>query len=356
MVAAPQQVLNILELDGMHPDTIEEDAIFSAGPAHPYKVNFIRANLGPKGDGDEIQPISTLSDELCASIDGLLVFRHRLTKDQISRFTRLKVVVRCGVGYDRLDRVALADRGITVCNVPDYGTAEIADHAIALALSLRRGIALHQDLQRSSPPAPWSPVNSPLVQRITGSTFGVLGLGRIGTAAALRAKAFGMHIVFYDPYLPNGVDKSLGFERVRTVDELFKRSNILSIHCPHTTETRQMVSHRLLNLLPDDAVLINTARGEVVDTDAVEEALKSGKLAGAGLDVLAVEPIPEPAPRLIEAFRKKEKWLEGRLIVTPHSAYHSPASWADIRTNSAQTIRYNLIDGIKSNVISPESE
>ncbi|KAM0754260.1 C-terminal binding protein [Meredithblackwellia eburnea MCA 4105] len=355
MVAAPQQIITILELEGMYPDNIEEDEIFAAAPAHPYKVNFIRANLGPKGEGD-LQPLSQLSDELCASVDGLLVFRHYLTRDQIARFKKLKVVVRCGVGYDRLDRVALGERGITVCNVPDYGTEEIADHALALALSLRRGIVLHHELQRSSPPAKWSAMHTPLVTRIRGSTFGVLGLGRIGTAAALRAKGFGWNVIFYDPYLPNGVDKSLGFERVRSIEELFKRSNTLSIHCPNTSQTRRLVSSSLLNLMPEGAILVNTARGEIVDTDAVEEALRSGRLAGAGLDVLEVEPIPEPAPKLVQAYRNKEKWLEGRLIITPHSAFHSPSSYDDIRTNSAQTIRYNLIDKIPSNVIPPESE
>jgi C-terminal binding protein len=273
-----------------------------------------------------------------------------------------------GVGYDRLDRVALAapkrdpdnsnDPPTTiVCNVPDYGTAEIADHALALTLTLRRGILLHHDKQRSQPPALWAPVNTPLVARLQTQTFGILGLGRIGTAAALRAKAFGFQVLFYDPYLPNGVDKSLGIARTKDVRELFKRSNVLSLHAPCTRETRGMVGYELLSLLPKGAVLVNTARGEIVDLDGVERCLREGILSGAGLDVLPEEPIPEDNVHpLIRAYREKEEWLEGRMVLTCHTAFFSPESFVDIRVKSAETMRDVLLLGLKSNVITPEME
>ncbi|KAK3074856.1 hypothetical protein LTR53_002375 [Teratosphaeriaceae sp. CCFEE 6253] len=171
-------------------------------------------------------------------------------------------------------RAALAPSGTDT----HYGTEDIADHAIGLALSLRRGILLHNDLQRSTPPAPYCPIDHPLISRSRGATFGILGLGRIGTACALRAKAFGWHVIFYDPYLPNGADKAIGVERTRSIKDLFRRSSILSIHCPATRETRNMVNYDLLSLLPKNAVLVNTARGEVVDLDAVERCLKEGGL------------------------------------------------------------------------------
>ena len=262
-----------------------------------------------------------------------------------------------GVGYDRLDRVALAKRNVTVCNVPDYGTEEVADHAIALTLSLRRGVLIHNERQRATPPAPWSVINTPLVARLRDSTFGILGLGRIGTAAALRAKALGFRVLFYDPYQPNGVDKSLGIERTRDVNELFRRANVLSIHCPCTRETRDMVGYELLSILPAGAVLVNTGRGEVLDLDAVEKCLKSGSLAGAALDVMPEEPMPEDRIHpLVKAYRKKEDWLEGRMVITCHSAFYSPESFVDIREKSAQTMRDVLIDGLQSNVISPDTE
>jgi C-terminal binding protein len=262
-----------------------------------------------------------------------------------------------GVGYDRLDREALAKHNVTVCNVPDYGTEEIADHAIALMLSLRRGILLHNERQRATPPAPWVIIPTPLVARSRDSTFGVFGLGRIGTAAALRAKAFGFKILFYDPYLPNGADKSLGMERTKDMKELFRRSNVLSIHCPCTRETRGLITYEYLSLLPKGAVLVNTGRGEVLDLDGVERCLEEDILAGAGLDVLPEEPIPDDRVHpLIQAYRNKEGWLEGRMVITCHSAFYSPESFVDIRLKSAETMRDVLIDGLSSNVITPDME
>lgn len=262
-----------------------------------------------------------------------------------------------GVGYDRLDRVALAKKNVTVCNVPDYGTSEIADHALALALSLRRGVLLHNERQRATPPAPWMIINTPLVSRLQRTTFGILGLGRIGTAAALRAKAFGFHVLFFDPYLPNGVDKSLDIERTKDIKELFRRANVLSLHCKCTRETRDMVDYSLLSLLPKGAVLVNTARGEVLSLDGVERCLEEEILAGAALDVLPEEPINEDSVHsLIQAYRNKEAWLEGRMVLTCHSAFYSPESFVDIRVKSAQTMRDVLIDGGSSNVITPDME
>ncbi|EME84181.1 uncharacterized protein MYCFIDRAFT_202919 [Pseudocercospora fijiensis CIRAD86] len=286
-----------------------------------------------------------------------MVLKIGFTEADVALFPNLKVIVRMGVGYDRLDRVALAKAGVTVCNVPDYGTAEIADHSIGLMLSMRRGILLHNERQRATPPDPWMPIETPLVARLQQSTFGVFGLGRIGTAAALRAKAFGFNVLFYDPYLPNGVDKSLGMERTKDVKELFRRSNVLSLHSPCTRETRGYIGYELLSLLPKGAVLVNTSRGEVLQLDAVERCLKENIISGAGLDVLPEEPIPEDRVHpLVQAYRNKEPWLEGRMVITCHTAFYSPESFVDIRVKSCETLRDVLIDGGNSNVITLEME
>lgn len=240
-------------------------------------------------------------------------------------------------------------------NILDYGTCEIADHAMALALSLRRAVILHHDLQRDSPPAPWTYIDTPLVSRIQTKTFGILGLGRIGTAVALRAKAFGWNVLVYDPYIVNGIDKALGVERVKDIRDLFRRSSTLSIHCPCTSETRGLVGYDLLSLVPQGAILINTARGEVVNLDAVEKCMKQGIITGVGLDVLPNEPIPVDGHihPLLQAYRNKEPWLVGRMVVTPHSAFHSSESVLDIRVKSAETMRDVLFHGKKVNVIAP---
>ncbi|KIW53576.1 hypothetical protein, variant [Exophiala xenobiotica] len=324
-------------------------------PTHEYKVRYAQTFLWPPGE-PLAKPWSAIDKELRDQVDGILVLKMPFTAKDLALFPKLKVIVRMGVGYDRLDRVALAARGVTVCNVPDYGTAEIADHALALALSLRRGVLLHHEHQRGPNPAPWAYIDSPLVARIQGATFGILGLGRIGTAAALRAKAFGWKVLFYDPYKPNGTDKSLDIERTKDIKELFRRSTTLSIHCPCTRETRNMVGYELLSLLPRGAVFVNTGRGEVVDLDAVERCLREGIISGAGLDVLPQEPIPEPAHPLIQAYRNKEEWLTGRMALTCHTAFYSPGSFVDIREKSCQTIRDVLIDKLDSNIITPDME
>jgi C-terminal binding protein len=237
----------------------------------------------------------------------------------------------------------------------DYGTCEIADHALGLVLALRRGILLHQERQREPNVKPWMYVDTPLVSRLQGATFGILGLGRIGTAACLRAKAFGWNVLFYDPYLPNGVDKSLGIERTKDIKELFRRSVTLSIHCACTKETKDMIGWELVGLMPRGSVLVNTGRGEVLQLDAVERGLKEGILAGAGLDVLPEEPIREDnVHSLIKAYREKEDWLEGRMVLTCHTAFYSPESFVDIRVKSAETMRDVLIDGGGANVITPD--
>ncbi|KAI7240083.1 hypothetical protein KC330_g1482 [Hortaea werneckii] len=345
----------ILEADGQHPDSAVEDIIFNESPTHSYKVQFLRTSLAPSGTADR-KPWTDIPKEIRDEVDGLMILKLYFTAEDIELFPKLKVVVRMGVGYEKLDRVTLGQKGVTVCNVPDYGTEEIADHAIALTLSMRRGILLHHDLQRDTPPAPYCPIDHPLVARSRDSTFGILGLGRIGTATALRAKAFGHNVLFYDPYLPNGVDKSIGCERTKDIKELFRRSSILSVHAPATRETRYLVDYSLLSLLPQGAVFVNTARGEIVDLDGVERALKEGIISGAALDVLPVEPIPEPVHPLIQAYRRKEEWLTGRMVLTCHTAFFSPSSVEEIRSKSAQTMREVLIDKLQSNVITPDME
>ncbi|MBX6373818.1 MAG: C-terminal binding protein [Acetobacteraceae bacterium] len=306
--------------------------------------------------GNARASLAELPDALCAQADGLMTLRMAVPGDQLARFPRLKVVVRMGVGYDRVDRAACAARGITVCNLPDYGTQEVAEFALLLAMALRRGLPLYYDTQRADPPAPWGVIPSPLVRRLEGQTFGIVGLGRIGTAAALRAKAMGFRVAFFDPYLPNGADRAIGVHRARTLDELLVQSDVLSIHTPLTRATRGLIGERELRLLPRGAVVVNTARGPILDLDALERVLRDGHVAGAGLDVIPEEPPREPVPPLLRAYRAREPWLAGRLIITPHIAFHTPEAWEDIRLKSAETMRDVLVEGKRTNVIPPEAE
>ncbi|KAL4947914.1 hypothetical protein BDW69DRAFT_177479 [Aspergillus filifer] len=218
---------------------------------------------------------------------------------------------------------------------------------MAFALSLRRGTILHHDLQRGQPPAPWAPVDTPAISPIQGATFEILGLGLIGTAVALRAKAFGWRVMIYDPFAPNGTDKALGIQRTRDLKELFRRCSTVSIYCPATPQTTQLVRYELFSLTPPGAVLVNTARGEIVNLNDVERCLREDRLAD--------EPVPTSGPihPLLQAYRNQEKWLVGRMVVTPHCAYHSRESLEDIRVKTSETMRDVLINGLKVNIIPP---
>jgi C-terminal binding protein len=332
--------VTVLYSENVYPDDSVERRIY--GPN--VRVIFPKAST----------TLADLSDEDCAAAEGLMILRFKVTAKDLERFPKLRAICRMGVGYDNLDRKAAAERQIVILNVPDYGTTEVADHAIALALTLRRGLLLHHELQRKDPPAPWRFVLDPLIRRTGVQTFGIVGLGRIGTAAALRAKALGFRVVFFDPNLPNGAELGVGVARAPTLEALLEQTDTLSIHAPLTPETRGMINAKALARLPKGAVVVNTARGPIVDIDALADALKSGHLAGAGIDVVPVEPPVEPLPELIRAYRAREAWCEGRLIITPHSAFHTPQAWDDIRTKSAETMRAALLGPKAQNVITPD--
>ena len=300
--------------------------------------------------------LADIPDEDCAAAEGLMILRYKVFAKDLERFPKLRAICRMGVGYDNLDRVAAAERQIMILNVPDYGTTEVADHAMALALSLRRGLLLHHETQRANPPAVWRYINDPLVKRSSVQTFGIVGMGRIATAVALRAKAFGFRVMFYDPHLPNGTELGLGILRAATLEELLGQTDTLSVHTPLTRETRGMLGLAQLSLLPKGAVVINTARGPIIDIDALATLLKSGHLSGVGIDVVPVEPPVEPIPELMRAYRAREDWTLGRLIITPHSAFYTPQAWDDIRSKSAETMRAALLGPRAQNVIPPESD
>ena len=300
-------------------------------------------------DGAEIP------DESLAQCDGMLVWHEvQVTADIIARMPRCRAIVRAGAGFDNIDLEAAGAAGIAVANTPDYGTSEVADHAIALMLSLTRGIARYHEVLSVDPIDGFDVTTAPLVRRIRQRTLGIVGLGRIGTATALRAKAFGMRIVAYDPYISRGQEIALGVERVDRLQDLLPQCDIVSIHTPLTEETRHMIDGAAMAAMPDHAILVNTARGAVIDIDALHDALKAGSIAGAALDVLPAEPPPDPLPPLVQAYVDRADWLAGRLVLTPHAAWGSPESARDVRRLSMETLVAHLRDGELRNCVNLE--
>jgi C-terminal binding protein len=293
------------------------------------------------------------SAELDSRIDqavALLVYHFvSVQSDVIARMPNLKLIVRCGAGFDNVDHRFARSRGIDVANVPDYGTEDVADAALALALSLVRGTHLLNSMCRQGTQQ-WSYELAIPLFRIRGRVFGVLGAGRIGTAAALRAKALGYDVVFYDPYVRDGYDKALGIRRAQSLEELLIQSHIVSCHCLLSEETRHIINSETIDLLPRGSYLVNTARGGIVDPLAVLQGIESGRLAGAALDTLEQEP-PDPQHPLIQAWRDPLHPAHHRLIVTPHAAFYSQEGLLDMRRKGAENVRRVLRGEPPRNVV-----
>lgn len=301
---------------------------------------------------DETDP-DAIPDEIWRSCDAVLVWhRMKITADVVAKLDRCRLIVRVGVGFDNVDGAACRARGIPLSNVPNYGTTEVADHALAMLLHLVRGLGSYEARLKADPVAGFVAEDVPVVRRIRGSTFGAIGMGRIGTAVARRAAAFDMKVIYVDPFQPEGHDLGLGIERVRTQEELLRRADVVSLHVPLSDDTRNLMGATQFAAMKPGSIFINIARGGLVDVDALHDALKSGHIAAAGLDVLPKEP-PVPTPALIEAWRGNASWLAGRLVVTPHAAFYSEAGYLDMRTFSAEILLEFLFEGRLRNNVNP---
>jgi D-3-phosphoglycerate dehydrogenase/C-terminal binding protein len=304
---------------------------------------FERAVAGDRAElivqtRDAARAGQTVPDAVRAGVDGIVHYPADTAVDGgPAAYPRCRVVLRSGVGTDAVDEEGWGRRGVPVFNVPDYGTSEVADHAIALMLALTRGIAAYHPAMRADPTGRWSALIAPAVRRLRGATFGIVGLGRIGLAAATRARAFGMRIAFFDPYQPPGLEIAADATRCASLHTLLGIADIVSLHCPGDADLRGLIGREALAAAKPGLVLVNTARGLLVDLDALHDALREGRVAAAGLDVLPREPADAAHP-LIAAWRAGEPWIEGRFTLSPHAAFYSPAALEDMRRKSIETV------------------
>ena len=321
-------------------------------------TDFVNDDLQPEreilGDLAEVIALDATDEaQLVGRVekaDALVVYHAiHISRQTIERLERCRVIVRAGVGVDNVDYTFARERGIPVVNVPDYGSEEVADTAIAMMLALVRGVHVMNSRLRAGE-KPWTYQLAYPVWRLRGRVFGIIGLGRIGTAAALRAKALGMDVVFYDPYKPDGYDKSLGIRRAESLEELLRQSFVVSIHCPLTEETRHMLNAKTIEMMPRGSYLINTARGAIVDTSVLADFLARGHLAGVGLDVLEVEPPPEDHP-LVKAWRDPNHPAYHRLILNPHAAFYCEEGFLEMRQKTASACRRAILGQPLRNVV-----
>ncbi|MCC7372862.1 MAG: C-terminal binding protein [Chloroflexi bacterium] len=288
--------------DADYPDVAQERAILEG----------IGAELVREHVKDEAGLIRAL-----AGAEVILTQYAPLTARVLATLDRCKGIVRYGVGFDTVDVPAATKRGIYVCNVPDYGTDEVSDHAITLLLAIaRKLIVAAEGVQRGV----WSVEPLKPVGRLRGRALGIIGLGRIGSLTAAKAQGFGIRVIAHDPALPASAFAERNVTPVG-LDELLQTADYVSIHAPLSAETRHLIGERALRLMKPSAFLINTARGGLVDADALATALRAGEIAGAALDVMETEPIARDSALL---------GLEN-CIITPHAAWYSDEAAAALQ-------------------------
>ena len=292
-------------------------------------LNLEWDDLGPEREalaavGAEVVRLDELQEAQLPSVVALLSEGATVTASDLCRYPELKVVSEFGTGYDGIDVEAARRRGAAVTNVAGYCTEEVADHTLALAMSLVRRLG---SLSRQAEGGSWEQVDTGSVRRCADSCWGVIGFGRIGQAVARRALGFGFFVSAYDPHLSDQTISDHG-ARPTPLEQLLSEADVVSIHAVRTGQDDQMLDRRRLSLLKRTAYLINVARGAFVDEEALGDALDVGALAGAALDVLTDEP-PDPSNRLLR---------HPRTLVTPHVAYYSDSAEVELRARGIAAV------------------
>ena len=262
--------------------------------------------------------------EACKDADGIINQYAPITRKVIENLENCQVIARYGVGVNTIDVEAATDHGIVVGNVTDYSIDEVSDHAFALMMALaRKVVKLNSEVKTGV----WDFNLGKPIFRLRGRTLGLVGLGRIPQALAKKAQAFGLKVVAYDPFMPAEAAKELDVELLG-LNDVCQVSDFVSVHAPLTESTTGMISDEQFNLMKKEAFIINTARGPVIDEQALIRALESGQIAGAGLDVTEIEPIMKNNPLL-----KMEN-----VIITPHIAWYSEESELELKRKTATNV------------------
>jgi D-3-phosphoglycerate dehydrogenase len=305
-------------------------------------LDSAREVLGAIGADLQLAPQDTTEGILrvAAPADALLVTYAKITADMIGQMKRCRIISRFGIGVDNVDLDAATAAGIVVTKVPDYCIDEVSDHAMALLLALVRKIPSSNAQVHAGR---WEMKAVVPIHRLRGRVLGLVGFGRIPQLVAPKAKAFGLRVIVYDPFVPADV---LARERVEQVDfdELLAQSDYISIHTPLLPETKNLFSTGAFSKMKPGAYLINTARGPIVDEQALAKALDASQLAGAALDVMPQEP-PAGSPLL------------GRdnVIITPHTSFYSEESLLELQRKAAQEVADVLTGKAPKNPVNPQA-
>jgi D-3-phosphoglycerate dehydrogenase len=278
--------------------------------------------------------------KIAAGADALLVTYAKITGDMIAQMKRCRIISRFGIGVDNVDLAAATSARIVVTKVPDYCIDEVSDHALALLLAAARKITQSNAQVHAGR---WEMAAVVPIHRLRGAVLGLAGFGRIPQLVAPKAKAFGLNVIAFDPFVPRDVFAREGVESVDFA-QLLKRSDYISIHTPLMPETRGLFNADAFRQMKPTAYLINTARGPIVDEAALADALDGGRLAGAALDVMPQEP-PVGSPLL------------GRenVIITPHTSFYSEESLLELQRKAAEEVVAVLTGKPPRNPVNPEA-
>lgn len=265
-------------------------------------------------------------DDLIAQAKGANIVINQyapFTERVFAALPEVKQIVRYGVGVNNVDLVAATKAGVQVCNVPDYGMNEVSDHALAMTLALVRKIV---PMNASTKSGVWDYAIAKPIRRQSEMTVGVIGLGRIGRLYARKMDALGFKVLGQDPlYQPSAPDGT-GYITPATIDQIIGTADIIAVFCPLTPETKHLLGRDAFARAKDGVYVVNTSRGGIIDEDALAEALKSGKCAGAGIDTTEIEPLPATSP-----LRDFETCL-----LTPHMAWYSEDSAQELKRKVAE--------------------
>ena len=299
---------------------VKTDDVVELGDEERALIEGVPARLAERPAATEDALVEQARDA-----DAILTLDEPFTARVIEQLRSCRVISRFGIGVDRVDVEAATRRGIVVANVPDYCVDEVSDHALALLLAIaRRTHALDAAVRAGT----WdTPTVAGDVRRLRGQLLGIVGFGRLGRRLAEKARALGLGVLAHDPYVEEGEVRARGAEPV-TLRELLERSDWISLHLPLTEETRHLIDAEALRRMKPTAVLLNTARGAVVDQDALVAALREGRLRGAGLDVLEREP-PAPDDQLLAL---------DNVVVTSHAAFYSVEALAEMRRTAVENV------------------
>ena len=278
--------------------------------------------------GLEIEHVGNLDTEeareAARQCDALMVTIQPVRAELIQSLERCRLICRVGTGLDAIEIAAATKRGIWVTYAPDYSIDEVSTHAIALVLAQARGLP---GLLGATRQGIWNSESGGILYRLSNQTLGVVGCGRIGQATAAKGRGLGLEVLVYDPYVDAAAMEELGVQVV-DLETVLRKADYISLHSPLTEETRHLINAGTLALMKPTAYLVNAARGGLVDEDALLAAVQSGQIAGAALDVLAVEPVAADHPFL----------QEERILLTPHAGWYSEESKVDVRVQGAEEV------------------